>query len=314
MFKLAYFSIQSVLSFLLISSSLFAQANTEKPPKTYADAAYGPHERHRLDFWQAPSDGPAPVVLYIHGGGYSAFSKDNVGADMISRCLAAGISVAAVNYRTTKTHTIPHAMRDIRYSLQFLRSKADAWNIDKVQIGATGGSAGGNASLWLATHDDMADPDDPDPVRRESTRLACAGVAGAQPTHDWREMDAWIPGGVMNRAEDSRFMCNAPGPWGLQHFRELNTMPMRALIHDLSAIKHITPDDPPIFMTYDTDNVNTPPEDTKTWRPWAQHHENMGYAFKGKLEAAGVPVWIQTKTASTKYDGITEFFIAFFGE
>ena len=38
-----------------------------------------------------------------------------------------------------------------------MRSKAGEWNIDKKRIGATGGSAGGCSSLWLAFHDDMAD-------------------------------------------------------------------------------------------------------------------------------------------------------------
>ena len=59
---------------------------------------------------------------------------------------------------------------DAARALQFVRSKAAEWNIDKPRIGATGGSAGACSSLWLAFHPDMADPKSTDPVARESTR------------------------------------------------------------------------------------------------------------------------------------------------
>jgi len=68
---------------------------------------------------------------------------------------------------------------DAARALQFVRSKAAEWNIDKTRIGATGGSAGACSSLWLAFHDDLADPKSSDPVARESTRLLCAAVIGS---------------------------------------------------------------------------------------------------------------------------------------
>src|SRR5262245_40151966 len=41
-----------------------------RPAPTAANVAYGTHERQVLDFWQARSDRPTPLVLYIHGGGW----------------------------------------------------------------------------------------------------------------------------------------------------------------------------------------------------------------------------------------------------
>ena len=75
-------------------------------------------------------------------------------------------------------------LEDAARAVQFLRSKAGEWNIDKTRIAATGGSAGACSSLWLAFHDDMAKPDSPDPVARESTRLTAAAVNGAQTSLD----------------------------------------------------------------------------------------------------------------------------------
>src|SRR6185295_17550271 len=79
-------------------------------------------------------------------------------------------------------------LRDAARALQFVRSKAVEWNLDKKRIGATGGSAGACSSLWLAFHNDLADPKSADPIARESTRLWCAAVLGAQTSLDPRQL------------------------------------------------------------------------------------------------------------------------------
>ena len=84
-------------------------------------------------------------------------------------------------------------LHDAARALQFVRSKAAEWNLDKTRIGAAGGSAGACSSLWLAFHDDLADPKSDDPIARESTRLWCAAVTGAQTTLDPQQMKAWTP-------------------------------------------------------------------------------------------------------------------------
>ena len=159
---------------------------------------YGKHERQVLDFCQAKSDKPTPVVLYIHGGGWRGGDKNSVGN--VKPYLDDGISVVAINYRYVKHGVeekveppVKAPLEDAARALQFVRSKAKEWNIDKKRIGATGGSAGGCSSLWLAFHDDMADPKSNDPVARESTRLYCAAVNGAQTSLDPKELREWMP-------------------------------------------------------------------------------------------------------------------------
>ena len=148
-------------------------------PPTFANVAYGKHERQVLDFYQAKSDKPTPLVFYIHGGGWRGGDKNSVGN--VKPFLDAGISVVAINYRYVQNGVeekveppVKAPLEDAARALQFVRSKAKEWNLDKKRIGATGGSAGGCSSLWLAFHDDMADPKSDDPIARESTRLYCA--------------------------------------------------------------------------------------------------------------------------------------------
>jgi hypothetical protein len=173
---------------ILFTAPLSASAQQRKskpraarPEPSVADFAYGNEsERQRLDFWQAKSDEPTPVVVLIHGGGWRAGDKSTYNKISIKPFLDAGISVAAINYRF-----IPQAMEqgveppvkaclyDAARALQTIRSKASEWNIDPKRVGATGGSAGACTSLWLALHDDLAKPDSDDPIARESTRLMC---------------------------------------------------------------------------------------------------------------------------------------------
>ncbi|MEY4090027.1 MAG: hypothetical protein RJB55_2298, partial [Verrucomicrobiota bacterium] len=171
------------------------------PKPTFAEVRYGAHERHVMDFWKAESAAPTPLVFVIHGGGWQGGEKERVDRFVdVAALLKAGISVAAINYRLIRhaeadgvVPPVKAPLHDAARALQFVRSKAREWNVDRTRIGATGGSAGACSSLWLAFHDDLADPRSTDPVARESTRLFCAAVNGAQTTLDPLQMKEWTP-------------------------------------------------------------------------------------------------------------------------
>jgi acetyl esterase/lipase len=169
---------------------------------TFANVTYGKHARNKLDFWQAESKTPTPVIMILHGGGWSAGSKANVSRSPrfpnLRAIVAQGVSVVAIDYRLIGKHTegvmppVKAPLHDAARAVQFVRSKAHQWNIDKERIGSCGNSAGGCSSLWLAYHDDMADPKSDDPVARESTRLWCAAGSGAQTTLDPKQLKKWF--------------------------------------------------------------------------------------------------------------------------
>jgi len=118
-------------------------------PPTHANVSYGKHERNVMDFWQAKSDKPTPVVICIHGG--SLIGGDKSGYyGRVKTFLDAGISVATINYRLMKQANeekvvppVKAPLEDAARAVQFVRSRASEWNIDKKRVGATGGSAGG---------------------------------------------------------------------------------------------------------------------------------------------------------------------------
>jgi acetyl esterase/lipase len=266
-----------------------APAKPAGPPPTMANVPYGTHPRQVLDFYQAKSDKPTPVVFAIHGGGWQGGDKGGYRAQA-KRFNDAGLSVVAINYRyvapATETGTDPPVkwpLADAARALQFVRSKAKAWGLDKERIGATGGSAGGCSSLWLAFHDDLADPRSDDPVARESTRLSCAAVTGAQTTLDPKVLREWMP--------NYRYGGHAFGirpkedrDGGFQQFFEVRDK-LLPQIKEYSPITHVTKDDPPVFLEYP--NQKKPPVKGEEQTD-PTHSALLGMILMEKLKAAGV--------------------------
>lgn len=231
------------------------------PAPTQADVPYGTHPRQVLDFYQAKSDSPTPVVFCIHGGGWVNGDKSSYRA-RAAQFLKEGLSVVAINYRlVTEAHDkgveppVQWPIADAARALQFVRSKAKEWNLDPTRIGATGGSAGGCSSLWLLYHDDLADPKSDDPIARQSTRLTCAGVVGAQTSLDPKPLREWMPNARYGgHAFGVRLPTNRDGAF--QQFFEQREK-LLPWIEQYSPISLVTPDDPPVFLEYP--NQKKPP-------------------------------------------------------
>jgi len=291
------------LCLLAIPAAVHAQAKKDPPPplpKPTATLKYGDHERQVIDFWKAESDKPTPVLLFIHGGGWRGGDKSGVGAARIKKCLDAGISVAAINYRYTQQAQeakveppVKAPLEDAARALQTIRSKAGEWNIDKKKIAATGGSAGGCSSLWLAFHDDLADPKSTDPIARESTRLYAAAVDGAQTTLDPTPLREWMP--------NYGYGAHA---FGLASFQELidNREKVLKWINEYSPMAHVSKDDPPIYLFYGGDAM--PPKGDKPKDP--THSVLLGALLTEKLKANNVEsALILTGAKEKKYTDST---------
>jgi len=289
----------ALLVALIGASACFAQeaGRNPKPPATHADVAYGTHERNVLDIWLADSDRPTPLVVYIHGGGFRTGSKESLNAATLRELLDNKISVAALNYRFVAQERLPAAHHDCRRALQFLRSKAGEWNLDKTRIGAFGGSAGAQLCMYLAFHDEMADPDSADPIERESTRLACVATNGGQTTMDFDWWIQWIPG-YESAHRDPYETFEAP-----------NDDELRAVVADVSALSLISADDPPIYMSYGMRPTDPVPDDPEKASGWKVHHVMFGIKLKERMDALGIEADLAYPNAETIYRSIPHFFV-----
>ncbi len=291
---------RSLFLVALSAASLVAQTPVKKAPPppqlkpTVANVAYGPHERQVLDFWKAGSDKPTPLLFFIHGGGWVNGSKERVSG--LKECLAAGISVVSINYRYTTLAQqagvkppVKWPLDDAARALQFVRSKAAEWNIDKPRVGASGGSAGACSSLYLAFSPDRADPQSSDPVTRESSRLWCAAVMGAQTTLDPQQMREWTPNsrygghafGFMAdpkdaKTRDTQFAAFLAGRDSVLHW-----------IKEYSPYHQVSSDDPDVYLIY-----KEPPAIGRAQKD-PTHSANFGLKLQEHCKANGVACELQ---------------------
>ncbi len=260
-------------TWIAVSALLLALAPQDRPAPDAAEEKYGPHERNVLDLWKAKSEKPAPLVVFIHGGGFRAGSKSQVPPGLIRACLAEGISVASINYRLTDSAPFPAPMHDAARAIQYLRLNKAKFGLDG-RVVCTGGSAGAGISLWLAFHDDLADPKAEDPVLRESTRISGALPQNGQCSYDPRWIREHVGGRAHEHAALKPFYALGPG--------EENTEKAFKLYEEASPITHLTKDDPPVYMTY---GGNDEPSD----KPGAGiHSEKFGLALQKKMKELGL--------------------------
>lgn len=288
--------------FTLVRDAKAAGIKNYVPP-TFPDVYYGKHERQVLDFWKAKSDTPTPVVFVIHGGSWTSGSKSRIFNYLnVRRLLEGGCSVASINYRyvtqapkDSERPPVRTPLYDAARALQFIRSQAKAWNVDKTRIGASGASAGACTSLWLAYHDDLADPDSSDPVARESTRLTCVAVSGAQTTLDPKQMKQWTP--------NSRYGGHA---FGLGKFDEFLTKRESILpwIQEYSPYANVTSDDPPVALFYKhAPAIGKPAKDPT-------HTGNFGIKLQEHCKDVGVECYLYyTGLRDPKYTSKTSYLI-----
>jgi acetyl esterase len=269
-------------AFAFFTAPAVAQERPSLPEPTVADVKYGPHERNVLDFWRAPGEGPRPLIVYIHGGGFVGGDKRSFPPVLLREAHNAGISFAAIHYRFVGNGvTFPAPQRDGARAIQFLRSKAQEWNIDPKRVAAYGGSAGAGISLWIGFHEDLADPKSSDPVLRQSTRIQAVGSLGGQTTYDPIKIKELIGG----KAWQHPSMFKVYGTTTPDE--ALNPTPERRKLYDeVSAITHLTTDDPPVFMIY-----NEPDEDLPADAPPGQgiHHPRFARLLSDKMDKLRIP-------------------------
>jgi acetyl esterase/lipase len=243
--KYSSMSLILVACVLAPTSSILAQAATTT--LTHKDVAYDDaHVAQKLDVYLAKSDKPMPTMVYIHGGGWRAGSKNRIPGWLMNAVQGGWLSVISVEYRFTDVAPHPTQVNDCLRAVQFVRHNAVDWNIDPQRIGVTGGSAGGHLSLWVALHDDAADLDSNDPVVSQSSRVVCA-VSFAGPT-DWS-----LLGKLDHKHPAYRQLI------GCEPGTPADQMDAKAK-KDVSPISFVSKDDPPIMQVHGDKDAIVPLE------------------------------------------------------
>jgi len=115
-------------------------------PKIDRDRRYGDHERHRLDVHTSGEEAGAPVLVFVHGGGFVGGDKvvpgtpqyDHIGAWAVRN----GWVGVTITYRLAPEHTWPSGAQDVAAAVQWVRDNIAAYGGDPGRIVVAGHSAG----------------------------------------------------------------------------------------------------------------------------------------------------------------------------
>ena len=258
----------------------------ESKIKFATDIPYGEHTNNKFDIFLPTSTTKTPLVIFIHGGGFTHGYKELAYEryeTQIREFLDKGFAFASIGYRFLQDSDegVISSMEDSKRCLQFIKYYASSFNVDKTKVVCFGSSAGAGTSLWLALHDDMADPTSSDPILRESTRMPAVGAIATQATYDimrWEEVFADY--GVSISRIPSQLLQQLNPFYGLDDFSEVHDADIVAYRKKVDMLSLMDSADPPIWIKNEQKNV--PPMFD------LQHHPAHARLLKKYADSIGI--------------------------
>jgi acetyl esterase/lipase len=104
--------------------------------------------------------GPFPVILFIHGGGFALGDKRDIPVLTYLKGLERGYAVVSVNYRLSGEAVFPAGLQDIKAAIRWLRANCAQYLLDGSRIAVCGGSSGGNFAAMICLTANVATFDD----------------------------------------------------------------------------------------------------------------------------------------------------------
>ncbi len=232
----------------------------------YRDLAYGDASPlQKLDIYLPDNGGrPYPVLVAIHGGGFSAGDKGDGQIMPVLAGLTRGYAVVGLGYRLSPEATFPAAINDVKAAIRWLRAHAGEYGLDGSRVALWGDSAGGNLAALAGTSGDSGALRGPDPTDAGQPDTVQAVVDWFGPISflrtdgDFRDAGFNPPSAANGRSFLSEYL-GAP----------LAEVPGRVKASD--PITYITPGDPPILIEHGTADGTVPyQQSTRLARSYAK--------------------------------------------
>ena len=212
---------------------------------TYA-VAFG-YRPLQLDLWVPATEAPAPLVVWIHGGGFMfgdrRYLPETLRPNQVfDALLDAGLAVATIDYRHALEAPFPAQLLDAKAAVRYLRAHADELGISTERIGVMGESAGGHIAALVGLTGNRADLE------------GGIGVVGPSSAVDV-VVDWYGP------ADFTTMPRMTPPPHIVAKLEPaMHTPPEDTLVAglddaaraDASPITHVTPDAPPFLLVHGT--------------------------------------------------------------
>lgn len=216
---------------LLLLASLPALVRAE----TRTDLVYGTAagESLKLDLSVPDEDGPFPVCILVHGGGWTRGDKQKQVRPLFAPLTAAGYAWVSINYRLAPAHKYPGSVEDVETAIRWVRAHAGQYHLDALRIALIGESAGGHLVALVGTQ------------AKDDTR-----VAAVVPFYAPTDLEAGIAAakGKLSPAASSYFGVTEDNP------------DTRKLLRGASPLTHVRPGLPPFLLVHGTADQLVPYE------------------------------------------------------
>lgn len=234
------------------SSGTFSSVAPTHKDLAYADVS----SAQKLDLYIPTSgNGPFPVVIMVHGGGFMFGDKaDGGGLTGVDQLLAAGYVVASINYRLSGEANYPAQIHDAKAAVRFLRANAETYNLNPDKFGAWGASAGGNLVSLLGTTCGVAELEG-DLGNNDQSSCVQAVVDWFGPIDFLKMQEQLTEAGCSANTDD------ASSPESKLVGAAIQTVPEKVAL--TNPMNYITADDAPFLIENGTADCNIPPVQNK---------------------------------------------------
>lgn len=188
-------------------------------------------EKLLLDVSVPAGEGPFPIAILVHGGGWSGGDKANVGSEgkgadvtpWFAPLTAAKFTWFSINYRLAPAHRWPACFKDVQTAIRWVKAHAGEYKGDPSRIAIFGHSAGGHLATLAGT------------LGEGDTRVQA--VVGYAPVTDFiYELPA--RGGLGKALQDLHNQPKEPNEQSL------------AILRDTAPINHVKPGLPPFLLLH----------------------------------------------------------------
>lgn len=216
------------------------------PSVSYGDAG----RRNELDVWRRsdlPTDGRAPVLVQVHGGGWVIGNKDQQAMPLMGHLADNGWVCVSINYRLSPRATWPDHIVDVKRALAWVKANIADYGGDPDFVAITGGSAGGHLSSLAALSPN-------DPGFQPGFEEADTSVVAAVPfygVYDWINRDG------TGRADMEQMLAELI----LKVPREADP----ELWERASTMSWVDEDAPPFFVIHGTNDSLVPVEQARAF-------------------------------------------------
>ncbi|MDR7085398.1 acetyl esterase/lipase [Aeromicrobium panaciterrae] len=99
----------------------------------------------------------APVLIQVHGGGWTIGNKEQQGLLLMNRMAQQGWVCVSVNYRLAPKYKFPTQIVDVKRAIAWVHENIKEYGGDSSYVAITGGSAGGHLAALAALTPGLAD-------------------------------------------------------------------------------------------------------------------------------------------------------------